>query len=284
MRSMRRRYAVLVAAVMLVTALRVSDAAHAVPTPPHETGDPAAAASAPSADEIMRRMQGVLWPERPNTSTVVFTVAGPTGSSTLTGVAARRSTGDRRAMLIVMLSPESIRDTAWLLQVEPSRTAQWVYQPELRRIRQIVPVEGFEAFLGTEYTYADLGLIDLHPVHRLVGEDMRDGMRAYRVESLPRDPWYYARIETWVAVDSFAPLARDYYDRTGTLWKVERFGPVQSMNGVPTVLRRELEDRQAGGRTTMETRNVQYDVQLPDDVFDPLQFPTAAQRQRWKDR
>ncbi len=239
-------------------------------------------AQTPAPQEIMHRMHDVLWPDRPSTRRLVFTVSAQKDVTQLMAREARKKLANGNRMLVVMQSPASVKGMAWLVQPGPEQTAQWVYEPTIRRVRQILPVQGFEAFLATEYTYADLGLVDLGMTHKLLAEEDRDGKRAYKLESVPRNPWYYSRTVTWVAADSYAPLAREYYDTRGALWKVERFGPVQEIVGVPTLLRRDIEDKQAGGRTTIEASAVQYDVSLPDELFDPMQLPVAATSAVWK--
>lgn len=236
----------------------------------------------PPPQVIMRRMHDVLWPDRESTRDLTFTVSAQQDATKLTAKEARRKVGGYRRMLIVLQSPPGLDGMAWLVQPGPEQTAQWLFEPTLQRVRKILPVQGFEAFLATEYSYADLGLVDLDMTHTLLAVEDRDGQRSYKVQSVPRNPWYYSRTVTWVAADSHAPLAREYYDTGGALWKVERFGPVQEVGGVPTLLQRTIEDKQAGGRTTIDASAVRYDVSLPDELFDPLQLPAAAASPAWK--
>ncbi len=257
--------AVIIAAAAAMSVPRVADAAK------------------PSAEEIASRMHLVLWPDRPSTCDLTFTVSAEHDTTKLTGIEARNGReGAAKRMVIVILAPPGLKGTAWLVQPGPSETVQWVFDPNVRRVRKILPVQGFEAFLTSEYTYADLGLVDLHATYKVLAEEPRDGVDAYELQATPRDPRYYSRIVTWVAADTYAPLAREYYDAAGALWKAERFGALQNVDGTPTILERRIEDKQTGGSTTMTATDLRYDAKLPDDLFDPMKLSVAAKSPAWK--
>jgi Outer membrane lipoprotein-sorting protein len=137
------------------------------------------------------------------------------------------------------------------------------------------PVEGHQAFLSSDFTYADLGMVDLHSSFKLLGEEQKNGVRAYKIEEVPRSNWYYSRIVDWVDASSSFPLERDFYDPSNTLWKVETFEQVTAIDGVPTVLKRRMEDRQAGGNTVIDTSEVRYGADVPDSLFDSSRLPQA---------
>ena len=45
----------------------------------------------------------------------------------------------------------------------------WMYLPALDRVRQIVPVETYQRFFDTDFTYADLGFVSRRGQYRLLG-------------------------------------------------------------------------------------------------------------------
>ncbi|MEO7436433.1 MAG: outer membrane lipoprotein-sorting protein, partial [Candidatus Binatia bacterium] len=241
-----------------------------------------AASPAGNAGEIASKADLLLWPDRPSTRDLVFRISNAGLATSVTGSDARTRIGGNKRMLVVLLTPPGVKGMAWLVQPGPAETAQWVYDPNFQHVRKIVPVQGFESFLTSGYTYADLGLVDLGSTYTLLGDEQRDGKRAYKVQATPREPWYYSKIVTWVDADTFAPLAREYYDRTGALWKTEGFGPVQDIGGVPTILERRIDDKQSGVSTTMTASSVRYDAALPGDLFDPAQLPKAASASVWQ--
>ena len=54
-----------------------------------------------------------------------------------------------------------------------------------------------------------MGFLGLdHP--RLLGTEERDGKRVYRIEEVPAERWYYARIVSVVSAELWLPLEREY--------------------------------------------------------------------------
>ena len=42
-----------------------------------------------------------------------------------------------------------------------------------------MPVDIYQRFLGTDFTYADLGFVRLHEMYKLLGEEELNGVQAY---------------------------------------------------------------------------------------------------------
>ena len=159
---------------------------------------------------------------------------------------------------------------------------QWMYLPAVRRVRKIIPVSAFERFLNTDFTYYDLGFIGLHDRgFTYLGEETLAGTSTYKVQEMPRNPFYYSRVVTWIATDTFLPLQRDYYDPANVLWKTERFEDRTVIDGVPTTLRIIMEDKQEGTSSELRVSNVRYDAKVPDDLFDPKDLPKATSHPLW---
>ena len=146
-----------------------------------------------------------------------------------------------------------------------------------------MPVEAYESFLGTDFTLADLGFVNMHDrAFTLLGDQSIDSRPAYQVQEVLAGPHYhYSRIVNWVAKDSMLPLRRDYYDAAKQLWKMERYEDETVLDGVPTVLRIRMEDKMQNTSTELRVSKVQYDAQIPDDLFDPDNLPQASQHPLW---
>src|SRR5262249_54368709 len=148
--------------------------------------------------------------------------------------------------------------------------------PVVRRVREIVPVESYQSFLNTDFTYADLGFTRRAGTDKLLGTETRDNLETYRVEEVPRATWYYSRIVTWVAADSWLPVRREFYDPAGVLWKVEKWAQVTAIDGVAIPMSVVMEDVRQGGSTEVRVSDVLWDCKIPDDAFDPDRLGTAG--------
>jgi uncharacterized protein len=235
-----------------------------------------ASAAPPEVKTLVQNMRAVVWPAQPSLRKLTITIEAEHGEPTQwVADQARKRAADGGRMLTVLQAPQAMRGISWLVQEGPQQTVQWVWVPAVGRVRQLVPVDGQEAFLGSDFTYADLGVVDLHSSYKLLGGTSHDGVRAYEIEEVPSSRWYYARIVTWIAADSGFPLERQFYDPANRLWKVEHFEQVTAIDGVQTVLRRRMEDRQTGGSTVIDVSDVRYGADLPDSLFDPAHLPKA---------
>lgn len=242
-----------------------------------------AVAAPPDVATIVGRMKQVLEPARPNLRRGTLTVAQGGFTSQVTLGQARGKVAGGNRILTVVLAPADLRGTAYIVKEEAASVSDrlWVYLPAIGRVREVVSPEAYSAFLNSDFTYADLGFIRLQSKLSLKGEQTVNGVKAYTIEAIPPQTWYYARIVTAVAADTFLPIERKFYDPANALWKVERFEKVAVINGVPTVLTVSMEDVQAKSRTTIDVSDLQYDATIPDGLFEPATLPQAAASPLW---
>src|SRR5437667_9260141 len=250
------------------------------------TTTPAAATNLTAA-KLAQRMKVALEPARPSIRKMSVVISAQDGEATRWSVGqARKHFKDGNRTVTVILEPADQRGTAFLMREPDGRSdlEQWVYIPVVRRVRRILPVESFQAFLGSDFTLADLGFVDLRATYKLLGTEDRSGSRAYKIQEVPLAPhakWYYSRIVTWIAVDSSLPIERDFYDPSNTLWKLERFEKASDVDGVATPFRVRMEDREEGGSTELTIKDIRYDVEVPDALFDPTRLREASQASLW---
>lgn len=238
----------------------------------------------PAVATMVSRMNAALDPDRPSIRTLTFRISGLDGDAEIKVGKARRKVGDVVRELVVVLAPESLRGTAYLVEdSEASDDVQWMYVPAVGRVRKLISPEAYAAFLNSDFTYADLGFARLQTRYRFDGEEARGDTRAYRIEGVPEDSSYYTRTVTWVAAESEVPLERHMYDAAHRLWKIERFQDPTVIDGVPTLRRISMEDLQAKTRTDIEVTAVRYDVDVPAALFDPMQLPNALRSPVWQE-
>ncbi len=84
-----------------------------------------------------------------------------------------------------------------------------------------------------------------------------------------------------MSANSFLPLQRDYYDTPGRLWKTELF-EVSIIDKTPTPIRIVMKDVQRGFGTELNITDVDYRVEIPDEIFDPKLLPNAVNSPLWQ--
>jgi Outer membrane lipoprotein-sorting protein len=109
-------------------------------------------------------------------------------------------------------------------------------------------------FAGSDFWLADLGLEFFHwPAQRLWKREMRRGKSCHVLESRRPESWTngYARVVSWIHMESGAVVQAEAYDARGKLLKEFRPTAVEKVNGEWQLKEMEIENVQAGSRTTL---------------------------------
>jgi outer membrane lipoprotein-sorting protein len=244
---------------------------------------PAKAHAQDQVMDIVKKMKEVFEPVRPSIRKVEITMNDKGEALHWVARQAMKQFPDGKRMVMVLTEPDEVKGNAYMIWEPTDKpSAVWTYMPFLRRVRELMNVDAYEHFLGTDFTYADLGFVRLHPQYRLLGEEDHGGKKTYKIEeTVPKERAYYSRVVTWVSTDSMLPVQRDYYDVAGTLWKTERFEE-EMIDGVPTAIRIQMKDLQGKTNTEIRVSDVRYNVEVPDALFDPLKLSTAANAPVWQ--
>jgi outer membrane lipoprotein-sorting protein len=241
-----------------------------------------AAAEAPDVNTIVTRMKQALEPPRAVAAQLKFTVGEDQQKTTVTLGMARAKHGTANRLLLVGLEPQDLRGTAYLIEDgSPDTAPQWVYLPFIRRVRKVVTQEAFRAFLNSDFTYSDLGFVDLQAAYTLLGTETVNGGQAYRIESVPKRQWYYGKIVTLVDGKTFLPIDREYYDLNGLLWKKEHWNHITVIDGIPTPAQISMRDVQANTTSSISFSELRYDANVPTSLIEPSALPQAADSPLW---
>jgi len=141
-----------------------------------------------------------------------------------------------------------------------------MYLPGEHRVREILPVEPNDPFLGTNFTRADLGFVATgDATYTLAGRERIGHEDTYKIVATLTKPEYYSRIVTWVSGSTWLPVRREYYDRANRLWKTADYQGLV-MEGHPTITAISLADVQSETSAKYVVTSVHY----ANDRIDPL--------------
>lgn len=250
------------------------------------TAGAASAADPPSADEVVRQMKSAVEPPKPSVRTMTMTFDDRGTKTTFGLVQARKRLADGERSLTVLLEPAGARGIAYLTAAPSSgEPVEWLYVPYVQRTRKLVPAENYQSFLDTDFTYGDLGLLPVDTRNTLLGTEEIDGKKAYKVESIPSSTvkqWYYSRTVTWIDAATLLPLRREFFSPAGDVFKIETFGQVTRIDGIPTALETRITNVGTSTTTTLRVDTVTYDATVPDSLFAPEGLRGIADADYWK--
>ncbi len=179
-------------------------------------------------------------------------------------------------ILAVFETPAEIRGTAFLQFQHGDRDAdQWLYLPELRRVRKITSSVKDESFMGTDFSYRDMELLTdvlewtaSDAKARLVGSTTVEASAAHRIELVPtiRDVGY-DRIVVVLTEDDLVLRGMEFFAGADEPSKTLELGRIQSVGKIPTAHEMVMRHGDEGTHTVVEISDVRYDQGLPEDLF-----------------
>jgi outer membrane lipoprotein-sorting protein len=195
------------------------------------------------------------------------------------------TTGEERSFLYETFSKGS-GDKALMKYLEPSRVKGqtilmlndaddiWTWFPRTKRVRKLATHAKKQKLEGSDFSYEDMGGGDEFRQefdatrHK---DEKKDGRLCYKLELTRHDgsDAGYSRIMLWVDKEQLVPLAIHYYhDQDPGLWEKELLcSDIRAVDGIATPFKLTMHNRLEGTSTSMETVEMSYDVDLPDELF-----------------
>jgi Outer membrane lipoprotein-sorting protein len=142
-------------------------------------------------------------------------------------------------------------------------------------VRRITGAEAQESFVGSDFTYEDIGgrEFDEYTFRLLEKEDSwtapgGERLSAYRLESRRKDPSSrYPRVVSLVLKDSFVVVHSDIYNRRDEKEKAYDVRRLERVEGIWTAFESAIANDLDGTRTELIVDDVDYNVGLQlDDV------------------
>lgn len=183
------------------------------------------------------------------------------------------SPGDSKT-LVVFTSPAEIRGVALLsINRRGANDRQYLYIPATHRVRSVVPQERSARFIGTDFSFEDIGERVLDDfTYRLIGEaDTIEGHKTWKVEATPVEPSrsQYKSIYYWVAQDVPVILHAEMYDAQGKEVRVLHASQIKKVSGISGARRTEMTSVLTGTKTVLVIDDVKFNIAMDEKLFTP---------------
>jgi outer membrane lipoprotein-sorting protein len=195
--------------------------------------------------------------------------------------------GDTDKTLMVFRNPRDVAGTGYLSfsyddnQNDGGRDDDmWLYLPAMKRVRRIAGSGKNDSFMGTDFTYEDMGSRGLNKdMFSLRGEEAVDGAACWVVEAKAKDgKGPYGRRVIWVRQDSYIFAAVDFYDRQDRPLKTLRVSGIDQIDGVWTARKMEMTNLRNKHSTIIEMSGISFNVPLEDSLFTVTNLERGAGR------
>ena len=181
--------------------------------------------------------------------------------------------GDSKT-LVVFTAPAEIRGLALLsINQRGANERQYMYIPAQQRVRSVATQERTTRFLGTDFTFEDIGERVLDDFsYRLLGDaETFDGHKTYKVEATPVDASrsQYKSIYFWVAQDAPVILFAEFYGEQGQKVRVLHATDIKRENGIWGARNTEMATVADGTRTVLHIDEVKFNTKPDETLFTP---------------
>lgn len=191
------------------------------------------------------------------------------------GATSSAPVGDR--LLIRFTFPNDIRGTGFLVWEHPDTDDErFLYLPALGRVRRIAGAEVQESFVGSDFTYEDIGGREFDEyTYRLLDENASwtppsggSARPAWRLESRRKDPFVrFPRVVSLIPRDSFVVVQAFIYNRRDEEQKQYTVRRLERVQGFWTPMESEMRDALDRTRTELVVDKAAYNVGLTEAAF-----------------
>jgi Outer membrane lipoprotein-sorting protein len=200
--------------------------------------------------------------------------------------------GDR--LLIRFTYPNDIRGTGFLVWEHPtSDDERFLYLPSLGRVRRIAGAETQESFVGSDFTYEDIGGREFDDYrYAFAGPDGENASwipasggtlhPAWRLESRRKDASAeFPRVVSIVLKDSLVVVGAEIYNRRNERQKVYTVRRLEQIETIWTVMESEMTNALEKSRTELVVESMDYNVGLKEAAFSrrELEHPSTGSGQ-----
>lgn len=229
--------------------------------------------------DIMKKCDEVPEPKTSST-TATLTIHSKKGNDRIREVIMKsKDYGDVTKEVIVFTTPKDVAGTGYLMfdyDDESKDSDNWLYMPAMKKTRRIASSgsEGEGSFMGTDFTYEDMGDRGLNKDdYTLLGSESVDGVECYKVECVSKahtekDP----RRVVYIGKKDFLLYKAEFFDRQNTLHRVLTCSDFTTIDGYKSAKTMKMENVQSGSWSLIQMKDVVYNA---SDIDDSL-FTVAA--------
>jgi hypothetical protein len=172
--------------------------------------------------------------------------------------------------------PADIRGTSFLVIEHPAADDErFLFLPALGRVRRIAGEEKQDSFVGSDFTYEDMGGRELDD-YTYTTLDAKatwtspegDTRAAWKLESRAKDPnATYPRVVSTVLKDTFVVVAAENFNRRDEVVKQFEVRSLRQVSGIWTALEMVMRNLRDKTRTELSVTKAEYNVGMKDTDF-----------------
>lgn len=178
--------------------------------------------------------------------------------------------GDRS--VVAFSAPADVNGTKLLTWAHKTKTDdQWLFMPAIKRIKRISARSRSGSFMGSEFSYEDLGSQEVEKyTYKFLREEKVDGRPCWVMERFPTDKKSgYKRMITWTDQGYNAVVKIEYFDRKNELLKIGTFSGYAQHGKYWRVGKIEMSNVQTKKRSILAWKSRKLGADVDEEDFEP---------------
>lgn len=187
--------------------------------------------------------------------------------------------GEDELKLMFFLSPADVRNTAFLTyDYEDSNKDddQWLYLPELRKVKRIASSDKSSSFMGSDFTYSDMTSRNVQDyTYKIMKEPVVDGHKTWQMLVTPKtdktiEETGYTKSIVFVRQDNFVIVQALNYIKIGNKLKYMKILSLEEIDGIWTTKKIQMvtkKGKQTLHKTIFEFSDIKYKQNLEESFF-----------------
>ncbi|MCW9026045.1 MAG: outer membrane lipoprotein-sorting protein [Thiovulaceae bacterium] len=188
--------------------------------------------------------------------------------------------GEDELKMMFFLSPADVENTAFLTydyDDSDKDDDQWLYLPELKKVKRIASSDKSSSFMGSDFTYSDMTNRNVEDyTYKVMKETNVDGHKVWQMLVTPKskktiDETGYTKSIVFVRQDNFVIIQALHYVKAGKKLKYMKVLGLEKVEGVWTVTKMQMvtkKGRKTLHKTLFEFRDIKYNQDLEESFFE----------------
>jgi hypothetical protein len=191
--------------------------------------------------------------------------------------------GENTKAISFFLSPADVKGTGYLTYAHDDISVDdesWLYLPALQKVNRIAAGDKSGAFMGSDFTYADMNGINIDWYdYEFINEEAEvNGQAAWHISSTPKADMEkqaiketgYTHSEMWILKENFIQTKAKIWLKKGKKVKYFQASEIELIDGIWTPKKLQMITTKKGKKehvSILQINNIRYNQEVSDNLF-----------------
>ena len=187
--------------------------------------------------------------------------------------------GEDTLKLMFFLTPADVQNTGFLTydyEDSSKDDDQWLYLPELRKVKRIASSDKSSSFMGSDFTYSDMTSRNVEDYrYKIMKEPVVKGHKTWQLLVTPKtqkivDETGYTKSIAFIRQDNFVVVQSLNYIKLGKKLKYMMVTGLEKIDGIWTATKIQMvtkKGKKTLHKTVLEFSDIKYNQDLEESFF-----------------